>query len=116
MVYSSSMITAVSRYGVSSNFFFMRQLFALIAGGALFILMALFPYKALAHQRFQKGILLVSVLALISLFVFGHVAGNAQSWFKIGGMSIQPGEFVKLVVILYLAAVYAKNKAILTIY
>ncbi|MBD5045780.1 FtsW/RodA/SpoVE family cell cycle protein, partial [Xanthomonas citri pv. citri] len=29
MVYSSSMITAVSRYGVSSNFFFMRQLFAL---------------------------------------------------------------------------------------
>ncbi|MFP7330010.1 cell division protein FtsW [Bacillus subtilis] len=111
MVYSSSMITAVSRYGVSSNFFFMRQLFALIAGGALFILMALFPYKALAHQRFQKGILLVSVLALISLFVFGHVAGNAQSWFKIGGMSIQPGEFVKLVVILYLAAVYAKKQS-----
>ncbi|MEI2458123.1 FtsW/RodA/SpoVE family cell cycle protein [Bacillus subtilis] len=111
MVYSSSMITAVSRYGVSSNFFFMRQLFALIAGGALFILMALFPYKALAHQKFQKGILLVSVLALISLFVFGHVAGNAQSWFKIGGMSIQPGEFVKLVVILYLAAVYAKKQS-----
>ncbi|MGD1413987.1 cell division protein FtsW [Bacillus stercoris] len=111
MVYSSSMITAVSRYRVSSNFFFMRQLFALIAGGALFILMALFPYKALAHQKFQKGILLVSVLALISLFVFGHVAGNAQSWFKIGGMSIQPGEFVKLVVILYLAAVYAKKQS-----
>ncbi len=43
--------------------------------------------------------LLASVFALISLFVFGHVAGNAQSWFKIGGMSIQPGEFVKLVVI-----------------
>ncbi|MCY9070573.1 FtsW/RodA/SpoVE family cell cycle protein, partial [Bacillus inaquosorum] len=111
MVYSSSMITAVSRYGVSSNFFFMRQLFALIAGGALFILMALFPYKALAHQKFQKGMLLVSVLALISLFVFGHVAGNAQSWFKIGGLSFQPGEFVKLVVILYLAAVYAKKQS-----
>ncbi|MBL3647318.1 FtsW/RodA/SpoVE family cell cycle protein [Bacillus vallismortis] len=111
MVYSSSMITAVSRYNVSSNFFFMRQLFALFAGGALFILMALFPYKALAHQKFQKGMLLVSVFALISLFVFGHVAGNAQSWFKIGGLSMQPGEFVKLVVILYLAAVYAKKQS-----
>ncbi|MFH0345530.1 FtsW/RodA/SpoVE family cell cycle protein [Bacillus vallismortis] len=111
MVYSSSMITAVSRFNVSSNFFFMRQLFALFAGGALFILMALFPYKALAHQKFQKGMLLVSVFALISLFVFGHVAGNAQSWFKIGGLSMQPGEFVKLVVILYLAAVYAKKQS-----
>ncbi|MCI4140190.1 FtsW/RodA/SpoVE family cell cycle protein, partial [Bacillus vallismortis] len=56
-VYSSSMITAVSRYGVSSNVFFMRQLFALIAGGALFLFMALFPYQAVAHQRVQRGVL-----------------------------------------------------------
>lgn len=111
MVYSSSMITAVSRYGVSSDYFFKRQLFAFIAGSVLFIIMAVFPYKVLAHQKFQKVMLLASLAALCALFVFGHVAGNAQSWFKIGGIAIQPGEFVKLAIILYLAAVYAKKQS-----
>ena len=46
----------------------------------------------------------------MALFVFGHVAGNAQSWFKVGGFGIQPSEFVKLSVIIYLAAVYAKKQ------
>ncbi|QYG88482.1 FtsW/RodA/SpoVE family cell cycle protein [Bacillus atrophaeus] len=111
MVYSASMITAVSRYGVNSDFFFNRQVLFFIAGSILFIIMALFPYKALANQKFQKIMLLTSLIALIALFGFGHVAGNAQSWFKIFGISIQPGEFVKLTVILYLAAVYAKKQS-----
>ena len=53
----------------------------------------------------------VSLFGLGGLFVFGHVAGNAQSWFKIGASSFQPSEFVKLCVIIYLSAVYAKKQA-----
>ena len=54
---------------------------------------------------------LLSLFGLGGLFVFGHVAGNAQSWFKIGASSLQPSEFVKLCVIIYLSAVYAKKQA-----
>ena len=53
---------------------------------------------------------IISLLGLGGLFVFGHVAGNAQSWFKIGASSLQPSEFVKLCVIIYLSAVYAKKQ------
>ncbi|ASB65198.1 Putative lipid II flippase FtsW [Bacillus velezensis] len=69
MVYSSSMITAVMRYGVSSDYFFKRQLFAVIAGFVLFIIAAVFPYKVFAHQKIQKFVLLASVAALCALFV-----------------------------------------------
>ena len=53
----------------------------------------------------------LSLFGLGGLFVFGHVAGNAQSWFKVGTSSLQPSEFVKLCVIIYLSAVYAKKQA-----
>ena len=39
----------------------------------------------------------ISLLGLLGLFIFGHVAGNAQSWYEIGQFSIQPAEFVKII-------------------
>lgn len=110
MVYSSSMITAVARYGYEPDHFFQRQKIALIAGGIAFIAMMIFPYRAFLNSKLLKMIVFGSIGLLISLFFIGHVAGNAQSWIKIGGLSMQPGEFVKLSVIIYLAAVYDKKQ------
>jgi cell division protein FtsW len=109
MIYSSSMITAVARYEVEADYFFQRQKLALIAGGVAFILMMIFPYRAFLHSKMLKIIVFGSIGLLGSLFFIGHVAGNAQSWIKLGGMNLQPGEFVKLSVIIYLAAIYDKK-------
>lgn len=111
MVYSASMASAVQRYGVSSDYFYQRQKLFLIGAAVIFILTALFPYKAMKSNRILGPMVLISLLGLAALFVFGHLAGGAQSWFKIGPLSIQPSEFVKLCVIIYLAAVYAKKQA-----
>ncbi len=111
MVYSSSMITAVARYGYEPDHFFQRQKLALFAGSLAFLVMMVFPYRAFLNSRILKIIVFGSIGLLISLFFIGHVAGNAQSWIKIGGMSLQPGEFVKLSVIIYLAAVYDKKQS-----
>ena len=86
----------------------------LALGTVIFLCAALFPYKAFANQKFQKFLLLISVVALFGLFVVGHVAGNAQSWFRVSNYGIQPGEFVKLTVILYFLPSTPKSKAILT--
>ncbi|RCK10987.1 hypothetical protein DT075_23070 [Bacillus licheniformis] len=64
-------------------YFFDRQLMFLALGTVIFLCAALFPYKAFANQKFQKFLLLISVVALFGLFVVGHVAGNAQSWFRV---------------------------------
>ncbi|MDA1475679.1 putative lipid II flippase FtsW [Bacillus changyiensis] len=111
MVYSSSVITAVTKYKQHSDYFFNKQTKAFIIGSLIFLFTAFFPYKAFANRKFQKLLLLGSFCALIALFGIGHVAGNAQSWYKISNYSIQPGEFVKLTVILYLSSVYAKKQS-----
>ncbi|WP_226665901.1 putative lipid II flippase FtsW [Metabacillus litoralis] len=111
MVYSSSMITAVARFGYEPDHFFQRQKLALIAGGLAFLTMMIFPYRAFLYSKFLKLIAIGSILMLFSLFFIGHAAGGAQSWISIGGFSIQPGEFVKLSVIIYLAAVYDKKQS-----
>src|SRR5699024_3338752 len=40
-----------------------------------------------------------------------HVSNNARSWFKIGTRMLQPSEFAKLTIIIYLSAVYAKKQS-----
>ncbi|WP_075981058.1 FtsW/RodA/SpoVE family cell cycle protein [Bacillus massilinigeriensis] len=111
MVYSSSMVTAVQRYGYSSDFFFQKQRFNLLLAGTIFVLVALFPYKALKSNKVLIPMVALSLIGLIALFAFGHVAGGALSWVKLGTRSLQPSEFVKLSVIIYLSAVYAKKQS-----
>jgi cell division protein FtsW len=112
MVYSASMAFAVQRYHVSSDFFYQKQKLNLIVFGVIFIFTALVPYKIMKFTKwFQVPMVLGSIVALIGLFVFGEVKNNAQSWYEIFGFSIQPAEFVKLAVIIYLASVYAKKQA-----
>jgi cell division protein FtsW len=110
MVYSASMASAVQRYEVPSDHFYTRQRLFLIGAAIVFTFTALFPYKIMKSTKFLVPLVGLSIFGLVGLFIFGHVAGNAQSWFKIGPLSLQPAEFVKIFVIIYLSAVYAKKQ------
>lgn len=45
MIYSSSLVWAVERYGFQPNHFFKRQVFNLVLAFPVFLLAAFFPYK-----------------------------------------------------------------------
>lgn len=111
MVYSSSMVIAVQIYGEESDYFFHKQTVNFLLSFFVFLLFAAVPYKLYKSNKFLVPMVLLSLFALFSLFFFGNVVNNAQSWFMLGTRSIQPSEFVKLAVIIYLAAVYAKKQA-----
>ncbi|GHI01293.1 FtsW/RodA/SpoVE family cell cycle protein [Neobacillus kokaensis] len=112
MVYSASMAWAVSeRYQVNSDFFYQKQKLWLMGFFIIFILTAIIPYKIMKFTNVLVLIVVGSIATLLGLFVFGVVAGGAQSWYGIGSFRIQPSEFVKLGVIIYLSAVYAKKQA-----
>ncbi len=51
----------------------------------------------------------LAMLLLVLIDGIGSEVKGAQSWFKIGGASIQPAEFAKLGIILYLAAIIDKK-------
>jgi cell division protein FtsW len=111
MIYSASMVSSMQRYGVESDYFFQKQKIFLLLSFIIFIFFSWFPYKALLSNKLLVPMVLASLFGLGILFIIGHVAGNAQSWIRLGSFSIQPSEFVKLGVIIYLSAVYAKKQS-----
>lgn len=110
MIYSASMVSSVQRYGFESDHFYQKQKVNILISTVFFVVAAIVPYKLFQSNKILIPMVTISLFGLGGLFIFGHVAGNAQSWFKIGTSSLQPSEFVKLCVIIYLSAVYAKKQ------
>lgn len=111
MVYSASMVTAIQVYNFeSSSYFFERQLSHLIFSFVVFLLAALVPYHILKWNKILVPLVFGIILLLAGLFFIGHSANNATSWFNFGSRNFQPSELAKVVVIIYLAAVYSKKQ------
>ncbi|OIK14507.1 FtsW/RodA/SpoVE family cell cycle protein [Bacillus sp. MUM 13] len=110
MVYSSSMITAVARYGQTMDYFYQKQKLAMIFSFIVMIAAMIFPYKAYQNKKFLMIMMLGMSLFLFLVTLVGHTAGNATSWIKFGSTSIQPAEFSKLAMIIYLSAIYGKRQ------
>jgi len=113
MVYSSSHVWAEYKYD-DSFFFVKRQLLFAGVGVIGMFLIYLIPYQV--WKKYVNAILVVCFLLLLLVLVpgIGIVRGGAQSWIGVGAFSIQPSEFMKLGLILYLAsylATYHKQMA-----
>src|SRR5690606_5191198 len=55
------------------------------------------------YQRFASVIYAVALLSLVGLFIFGKTIAGQTAWYVIGGISIQPAEFVKVATALAIA-------------
>jgi cell division protein FtsW len=113
MVYSSSMVLAGTspKFGYDPTYFFDRQRLSFIIGMIAFVFAAVLPYKIYANPKMLIAIVLGSIVMLVLVALVGRAANNAQSWLSIGSRGIQPSEFTKLSVIIYLSAVYSKKQA-----
>ncbi|OKP98493.1 FtsW/RodA/SpoVE family cell cycle protein [Paenibacillus sp. P46E] len=78
-------------------------------GFVVFFGLSLFDYRLLvkyAHYIYTLGIVILVVVSL-----FGKVKYGARGWLEVGGLSVQPAELFKLILILALAALLVrKNK------
>lgn len=107
MVYSASMVSAVMD-GLDSTYFLYKQLQWFVLAMIAFIIACLFPYKY--YQKLTKPILAISFLLLLSVMLFGDTVNKATRSIGILGLNLQPSEFVKLAIIIYLASVYSKKQ------
>ncbi len=108
MILSASNMESYMRYGYGPYHYFYRQALFLGIGMILFFMIIHLPTKA--YKGLSYFLIIVSIIGLLALIVYGRVANNAQSWFKISGISIQPSEFTKIIVIMFLASYYDNNK------
>lgn len=113
MVYSSSYVWADYRYG-DPFYFVKRQL--LFAGTGVFAMLALMRIPYHTWQKYVKLILFICFVLLILVLIpgIGLIRGGAQSWIGVGAFSIQPSEFMKLGLILFLAAYLTYNQKYIT--
>lgn len=101
MVYSSSSVTALDRYG-DSWYYLKRQAVFLVAGfSAMFLVLTTDYHRWVRMGGWILGLTLVA-LALIFIPGVGHRAGGALRWLSLGGFALQPAEFAKLSCVIYM--------------
>lgn len=108
MVLSASSMESYMRYGYGPYHYFYRQAIFMGIGAILFLIIIHIPTKV--YRGFGYLFMMGIIACLVALSVYGHISNNAQSWFKIGSISVQPSEFAKVIMIVFLACYYEKNK------
>lgn len=88
-------------FGSSPDYFFSRQIIWILFSFFLFIVFSRVDWRVLRNSLLIISIYLAGILSLVFLFFFG--SEGIASWFQIGGFSVQPSEFVKIIIILTLA-------------
>jgi cell division protein FtsW (lipid II flippase)/cell division protein FtsI/penicillin-binding protein 2 len=91
-----------------------QALWLLAGAGALIATLVLVPsLERLA--RFKYSIMLAGLVLLLLPAVVGREINGAKLWLRIGGMSFQPAEVAKVLVVLFLAAYLAENREVLSV-
>jgi len=107
MIYSASMVSTVVD-GLDSTYYLFRQLQWFVLGLIGFIITCLFPYKK--YQKMTFIIVIGSFILLAVVLLFGESVNRATRSISLLGFNIQPSEFIKLTLIIYLASIYSKKQ------
>lgn len=108
MVFSASSVTAARDFH-DPTYYLKRQLTWLVLG----IIAAVSVFR-MDYQRL-RGIatpaLILNMLMLVAVLIphIGLATGGARRWLGFGALSIQPSEFAKLTLVVYLAAVLSQS-------
>ncbi|MFH1661865.1 MAG: rod shape-determining protein RodA [Candidatus Falkowbacteria bacterium] len=84
-----------------------KQFFFIIIGLVFLFLFSFLDYHVL--RSYCKYIYLFGVLLLVGVLVFGEEIRGTQGWFYIGSFGLQPVEFIKLILILFLARYFSES-------
>ena len=102
MVFSASYYSALSKYGDAYHFLIRDGVFAVI-GIAAMLGVSRIPYRVL--RKFAFPFLAAVVLMLLLLFTpLGKTVNGATRWLDLKIITVMPGEFAKLAVILFTAS------------
>lgn len=113
MVYSASAVNALHDYG-DSFFYLKRQLIFAVLGIVMMFMMMNTDYWI--WKKFAKLALIICFALLVIVLIpgIGVVRGGARSWLGIGAFGIQPSEFMKLGMILFLSKLLSEQKLDIT--
>jgi cell division protein FtsW len=104
MLYSASFFISLidPDVGYDPAYFFSRQVIYAVLGAAAMLALAVLDYRI--WQKFALPVLLIVIVMLVFVLIRGGGPGGTKSWIAIGSLTVQPSEFAKLALVLYMAA------------
>lgn len=108
MVYDASAIVGLKDFK-DSLYYIRQQLVWVVVGIASMIFFINFNYKK--FKLLSVPLFLFSVILLLSVFIpgLGVSGGGAHRWLRLGMVTIQPAEIIKLTGVIYLAVLFEKK-------
>ncbi len=107
-ILSSSSVVGLQESG-DHLFYFKRQLMWAAIGLGVMVAAIRIPYDV--YRRWAVPLLVLAAVSLLAVLAFGAVRGGARRWIAVGPLTVQPSEFAKFAVVVFLAAVFARRKA-----
>lgn len=95
--------------GISITHLFTQQLLWVVISLVAFFFLSFLDFRFLKKTKVLITLYISFVVLLCLLFVFGARINGAVSWFRFGGFSFQPVDFMKLVLILMLAKYFSRR-------
>lgn len=109
MIYSASAMIATQRFGHGPYYFLTRQGVFLIAGALLMLFLMHVNPALLQDRRVLHGGLALIALGLI-VALFQSPINGTHRWISLPGTTLQPSEFAKPLIILFLASFLSKRE------
>jgi len=106
-------IGIVNLYSTTANWnpvstpLYLKQLLWLSGGVLIALMICLFDYRHLDH--FATHIYVVSVAMLVYVLILGKTSMGATRWINLGFFNLQPGEVIKVAIVLLLARIFSKT-------
>ena len=110
IVLALSLVVLFSAGGGSWTPFAMSQLLKIIFGMVIFFIVAFSNIKTWIKSAYF--IYAVALILIILVTFIGDVGMGAQRWLSIGGINIQPSEFIKIALVLALARYFAWQNSV----
>ncbi|MDD4332875.1 MAG: FtsW/RodA/SpoVE family cell cycle protein [Patescibacteria group bacterium] len=88
---------------------FKKQAFFILLGILLFFTFAFLDYHWLANNN--KYLFFIGFFALLGVLIFGNTVRGTRGWFSLGGFNLQPVEFIKIILIIFLAKYFSSSSA-----
>lgn len=87
-----------------------RQLVMAAAAMGICLLVPLFIERITIWERLGWQYAIVGILCLLLVFVIGEERYGAVNWISVGGISLQPSEFVKIIYVFFIAGLLSKYR------
>ncbi len=108
MLFSATYASAKVSYG-DSFYFIKRQLIFAAMGLAAMIVISFIDYHVLMNKVILKFAIVISAGLMILVRFTGSTVNGAERWIRIGEITIQPSEILKLVTIMVIAEYMQRN-------